>query len=227
MKWSHLLPMNILALGDSLAERAEKLRQERFELWPTQDQIFRALTLTPPDKTKVVIVGQDPYHTPGQADGLAFSIKNGNPIQPSLQNIFTELASDLNIPMPSTTDLTPWAEQGVLLLNSILTVHTGQANSCQDWGWEHFTGAIVQVAATQLQQPVVLIGWGKNAQQIVEKTKVQNRPDRLILTSSHPSPFSASRSTRTSVAFFGSRPFSKTNEFLKSHGVDPINWTLP
>ena len=227
MKWSDILPEHVLQMGDTLANRAESERKNRFQIYPAQDDIFKALTLTPPDKVKVIIIGQDPYHTPGQANGLAFSVTNGQPIQPSLQNIFKELKSDLDIPEPTTTDLTPWAEQGVLLLNTILTVYTHQANSCQDWGWQTFTAHVIK-QALELPNPIVVMAWGRNAQDIVASfvTNSMNN-NKLALMSSHPSPFSAAKTTKRAPAFLGSRPFSKANEFLTAQGQSPIDWKLP
>lgn len=228
MKWSDILPERVLQLGDTLANRAESERKNRFQIYPAQDDIFKALTLTPPDEVKVIIIGQDPYHTPGQANGLAFSVTNGQPIQPSLQNIFKELKSDLDIPEPTTTDLTPWAEQGVLLLNTILTVYAHQANSCQDWGWQTFTTHVVK-QALGLPNPIVIMAWGRNAQDIVAASikDSMNKDNKLVLVSSHPSPFSAAKATKRAPAFLGSRPFSKANEFLTAQGQSPINWKLP
>lgn len=228
MKWSDILPERVLQLGDTLANRAESERKNRFQIYPAQNDIFKALTLTPPDKVKVIIIGQDPYHTPGQANGLAFSVTNGHPIQPSLQNIFEELRSDLGIPEPTTTDLTPWAEQGVLLLNTILTVYAHQANSCQDWGWQTFTTHVVK-QALGLPNPIVIMAWGRNAQDIVAASikDSMNKDNKLVLISSHPSPFSAAKITKNAPAFLGSRPFSKANEFLTAQGQSPIDWKLP
>lgn len=227
MKWSDILPERVLQLGDTLANRAELERKNRFQIYPAQDDIFKALTLTPPDKVKVIIIGQDPYHTPGQANGLAFSVTNGQPIQPSLQNIFKELKSDLDIPEPTTTDLTPWAEQGVLLLNTILTVYAHQANSCQDWGWQTFTAHIIK-QTLELPNPIVVMAWGRNAQDIVASFVINSmNNNKLALMSSHPSPFSAAKTTKRAPAFLGSRPFSKANEFLTAQGQSPIDWKLP
>lgn len=221
MKWSDIMPEPAMQKGDSLALKADELRRQGIEIFPPQNQIFRALTLTPPDKLKACIIGQDPYHTPGAANGLAFSINNGRPVQPSLQNIFKELCDDIRCPRPTTSDLTPWAEQGVLLLNSSLTVQAHQANSHADWGWDVFTHAVIQTAV-DLPQPVVFIIWGSKAKAMMDGIIMPD--NKRILFSTHPSPFSA-YSGRT--PFFGSRPFSKTNEILQSFGVSPINWQLP
>ena len=168
MKWSELLTQDALDLSVKLKERALEERNNGKHIYPPQDQICRALQLTPPEKVKVCLVGQDPYHTPGQANGLAFSVAPGNPLQPSLVNIFKELKDDLNIPQPSSGDLTKWAENGVLLLNTSLTVYEHQANSCVGWGWNKFTKAILQ-AATRLPQPIVFMLWGANAQELLKQ----------------------------------------------------------
>ena len=218
MKWSEILDENIMLIGDELSEKVQKLRNQGVSIFPPQSQIFRALELTPPDKTKVCIIGQDPYHTPGAANGLAFSINPGRRIQPSLQNIFKEMMSDLKCPMPSSGDLTPWAQQGVLLLNRTLTVTEGCPNSHADWGWAFFTEHIFQTCV-KLPQPIVFILWGKYAQRLADTIVFPE--NKLIIKSPHPSPMSAN------YGFFGSKPFSKANTFLIQHGSTPIQWQLP
>lgn len=222
MKWSEIMNESVMRKGDELYDKAQALRNTGTPVFPPQDQIFRALSLTPPDKLKVCIIGQDPYHTPGAANGLAFSINPGRRIQPSLQNIFTEMVHDIGCPFPSSGDLTPWAEQGVLLLNRTLTVTGGQANSHANWGWQIFTEHVFQLCTT-LPQPVVFILWGKFAQSLVNEVMLPANfyDNKLILKAPHPSPMSAN------YGFFGSKPFSKTNQFLTSHGSTPINWKLP
>lgn len=224
MKWNEILPEDAMLVADRLTERAARERMEGKRIFPPQEQIFRALQLTPPDKVKAVIIGQDPYHTPGQANGLAFSIRNGNPMQPSLANIFAELAGDLAVARPTTTDLTPWAERGVLLLNSVLTVHERQANSNADWGWQAFTSAVLERAA-KLPQPVVFMLWGANAARIMPP--LPHGSNKMAIRSTHPSPFSAAKGTPSTPSFMGSRPFSRANAFLQEHGVGPIDWRLP
>ena len=191
--------------------------QQGKQIYPASSAIFRALDLTPLAAVKVVILGQDPYHGPGQAQGLCFSVPNGIPFPPSLQNIFTELVSDLGVPYPTASDLTAWAEQGVLLLNATLTVEEGKAGSHQKRGWEQFTDRIIYILNHQCEG-VVFILWGAYAQ---EKGKVIDRTKHLVLEAPHPSPLSAHR------GFFGSRPFSQTNDYLLSHLQAPINWQLP
>jgi len=182
-------------------------------IYPKHEDVFNALVLTPYEEVKVVIIGQDPYHGENQAHGLAFSVLAGNPMPPSLRNIFIELHGDLGI-RRQNTDLSDWAKEGVLLLNTILTVRKSEPLSHQNYGWQKFTTKIIE-AVNQKDSPVVFILWGNNA---IEFKKYLNNPKHLVLTSSHPSPLSARYS------FFGSRPFSKTNKFLIQNGVKPINW---
>ena len=184
-------------------------------IYPPQEQIFRALNLCDYDDVKVVILGQDPYHEPRQANGLAFSVTKDVPIPPSLQNIYKELYDDLKIIPPHHGDLTSWAKQGVLLLNNVLTVERGKANSHRGLGWETFTLNIVRYLNLR-EKPLVFILWGKNA--IEKKKYIDSR--HLVLTSPHPSPLSAYR------GFFGSKPFSKTNQFLMKNGIEPIDWSI-
>jgi len=186
------------------------------KIYPAPSAIFRALDLTPLDRVKVVILGQDPYHGPGQAHGLCFSVPNGVPFPPSLHNIFTELVSDLGVPYPTTSELTPWAEQGVLLLNATLTVEEGKAGSHQKRGWEQFTDRIIKIL-NQRAESLVFILWGAYAQ---EKGQAIDRTRHLVLEAPHPSPLSAHR------GFFGSKPFSQTNTYLLSHLQAPIDWQL-
>lgn len=236
MKWSELLDKNILELSSKLENRALEERNAGKGICPPQEQIFRALQLTTPDNVKVCIVGQDPYHTPGQANGLAFSVNNGT--QPSLNNIFTELVNDIGCGRPTTGDLTPWAEKGVLLLNTALTVYEHQANSHVGWGWNKFTKAVLQ-AAHSLPQPIVFVLWGANAQDLLNDLitcaavyhdnshiVTENLVKKAFVLSSHPSPFSASRTCRGTPAFKGSKPFSTTNQLLIDMGGEAIDWRL-
>lgn len=154
-------------MATELEAHAQEERDNGKILYPPQEQIFRALQLTKPEDVRVCLVGQDPYHTPGQANGLAFSIAPGNPLQPSLVNIFKELEEDVGIKRPESGDLTKWAENGVLLLNTSLTVYEHQANSCVRWGWDRFTKSVLQTA-TKLPQPVVFLLWGSNAQDLLK-----------------------------------------------------------
>ena len=186
------------------------------EIFPASQDIFKAYDLCPYHKLKVVILGQDPYHNTGQAQGLSFSVKKGMALPPSLQNIFKELSDDLACPIPRNGDLSPWAEQGVLLLNTVLTVRAHQAFSHRGIGWEEFTDATIE-AIEEKEEPVVYILWGSPAQ---SKRKMIRQKKRLILTAPHPSPLSAYR------GFFGSRPFSKCNAYLEKEGLSPIDWRL-
>lgn len=185
-------------------------------VYPPADDIFNAFHLTPLKDVKVVILGQDPYHGDGQAEGLSFSVKPGVDIPPSLVNIYQELHDDLGCTIPSHGNLVKWAEQGVLLLNTVLTVRAHQANSHRGIGWEEFTDAAIRVLNTQ-DRPIVFILWGGPAQR---KASMLHNPKHLILKAPHPSPLSAYR------GFFGSKPFSQTNAFLEEHGLEPIDWQI-
>lgn len=185
-------------------------------IFPPKDFVFNALKLTPYKNVKVVIVGQDPYHGVGEAHGLSFSVQRGIKIPPSLQNIYKELNDDLGIPPKDHGDLSGWAKEGVLLLNAVLTVEKDKAASHRNLGWELFTDYIIKVVNAK-EDPVVFILWGNFAK---EKKKYITNPKHLVITSPHPSPFSAYS------GFFGSKPFSKTNNYLKSQGLKPIDWSL-
>lgn len=185
-------------------------------VYPPADDIFNAFHLTPLSQVKVVILGQDPYHEPGQAHGLCFSVKPGVDIPPSLVNIYKELQDDCGCYIPDNGYLVKWAKQGVLMLNTVLTVRAHFANSHRAKGWEEFTDAAIRELNKQ-DRPIVFILWGKPAQ---SKKSMLNNPKHLILEAPHPSPLSAYR------GFFGSRPFSKTNAFLKEHGEAPIDWQI-
>lgn len=185
-------------------------------IFPPKKEIFRCLNLTSYDDVKVVILGQDPYHEKGQANGLAFSVRPGVQVPPSLVNIFKECHDDVGIYIPNNGDLTAWAKQGVLLLNNVLTVREHQANSHRFYGWEIFTLNVVKLLNAR-EKPMVFILWGKNA---IEKEKYIDTSKHLVLKSVHPSPLSAYR------GFFGSKPFSKTNAFLVKTGQAPIDWQI-
>ena len=186
-------------------------------VFPPADQIFNALHLTPLSKVKVVILGQDPYHNVHQAHGLCFSVpEDQREIPPSLINIYRELHDDVGCRMPQTGCLTKWAEQGVLLLNTVLTVRAHQPNSHRNHGWEQFTDAIIRAVETQ-DRPIVYMLWGTPAQ---SKAPMVTNPKHLVLKAPHPSPLSAYR------GFFGCRHFSQCNEFLKTHGETPVDWQL-
>ena len=184
-------------------------------IYPPKDYIFNALKLTSYENTKVVIVGQDPYHGENQAHGLSFSVQKGIKLPPSLQNIYKELESDLGIKPRLDGDLTGWAKQGVLLLNAVLTVEKDKAGSHRNWGWELLTDYIIKVL-NKKDSPIVFILWGNFAK---EKAKLITNPKHFIIISSHPSPFSAYS------GFFGSKPFSKTNNYLAKNNLTPIDWS--
>ena len=186
-------------------------------IYPPAKDIFNAFAFTPLEKVRVLIVGQDPYHEPGQANGLCFSVHPGVPVPPSLVNIYKELHEDLGCRIPDNGDLTHWAEQGVMLLNTVLTVREHAANSHHGQGWEIFTDKIISLL-NEREKPLAFILWGTPARR--KKAMITN-PHHFIVESPHPSPLSASR------GFFGSRPFSRVNAFLEAHGEAPIDWQLP
>ncbi len=185
-------------------------------VFPPKDDVLRAFELTPLHSVKVVILGQDPYHNDGQAHGLSFSVQRDVEIPPSLLNIYKELHDDLGCTVPNNGNLVKWAKQGVLLLNTVLTVRAHQANSHRGIGWEQFTDAAIRAVAAQ-DRPVVYLLWGRPAG---EKAALLHNPHQLVLTAPHPSPLSASR------GFFGCRHFSKANRFLEEHGETPIDWQI-
>ena len=198
-----------------LYEKVKEEYQTR-QIFPDADDIFNAFEFTPLSKVKVVILGQDPYHDVGQAHGLCFSVKPDVKIPPSLVNIYHELHDDVGCTIPNNGYLVKWAQQGVLMLNTVLTVRAHAANSHRGIGWEEFTDAAIRVLNEQ-DRPIVFILWGRPAQR---KKLMLNNPKHLILESPHPSPLSAKG------GFFGSRPFSKTNAFLEKNGLEPIDWQI-
>ena len=197
-------------------ELTDFVRQEyaTTRVYPPGSQMFAAFDACPFEQVKVVILGQDPYHEPGQAHGLCFSVNDGVPFPPSLQNIFKEIHDDLGTPIPTSGNLTRWARQGVLLPNATLTVRAHQAGSHQNKGWEQFTDAVIHALA-QEREHLVFILWGSYAQR---KGDFIDRNRHLVLQSPHPSPLSAHR------GFFGNRHFSRANEYLQAHGITPIQW---
>lgn len=197
----------------------EDFLNERYNvatLFPERENIFKAYSLTPLQKVKVVIVGQDPYHGPNQAHGLSFSVLEPIPAPPSLRNMFKELTTDLNIATPTTGNLTPWAMQGVFLLNSVLTVEQANANAHKGKGWEILTQKTIEVISDQ-QENVVFVLWGGHAQRL---KKFIDSKKHFIIESPHPSPLSSYR------GFFGSKPYSQTNAYLEENNITPINWAL-
>jgi uracil-DNA glycosylase len=191
--------------------------RDKHTVFPPEADVFNALALTPPDNVRVLLLGQDPYHNEGQAHGLCFSVLPGVPLPPSLANIFKELQSDLGCPIPNNGYLTSWAEQGVLMLNAVLTVRAHEANSHKGHGWEIFTDAVIKAVNTR-PDPVVFVLWGGFAQ---KKLTLIDTERHTVVQSAHPSPLSA----RT--GFFGSRPFSQINAALNTSGKPEINWQIP
>lgn len=209
--------------GEFATERMQRLKSflsEQYKsgktIYPRGDEYFAAMNLTPFDKVKVVIVGQDPYHGPGQAHGLCFSVREGVRFPPSLLNIFKELHDDVGVQIPKSGSLAKWAEQGVLLLNAVLTVEDGKAAAHQGKGWEEFTDKIIHLLNEE-KENLVFILWGSYAQ---KKASFVDRKKHLVLESVHPSPLSAHR------GFFGTKPFSKANAYLRAKGITEINWDL-
>ena len=200
--------------------RAVTARRAAGPVYPPEADVFSAFALTPPERVRCVILGQDPYHEPEQAHGLAFSVRPGVPLPRSLRNIYKEREADLGLPPAQTGCLIPWACAGVLLINTVLTVDAGQANSHAKFGWQTFTDAVFRIL-WQLPQPVAFVLWGKQAQIKLERAiDAPAGGPRLVHTSAHPSPLSAKR------GFFGSRPFSQVDAFLRENGAVPISWAL-
>lgn len=222
--WGELLPAETVEKAAALAEKVQGLRETQ-TIYPAQENIFRAVRLTQPEKVKCVILGQDPYHGPGQAHGLSFSVPSECKLPPSLKNIYKEMAADLGCAVGKTGDLSAWAEQGVLLLNSVLTVEEKKPGSHASMGWQEFTGGILR-AVFGLPQPVVLVLWGKYAKDTAEgalkacRAAGKEPEKKHLLTAAHPSPLSAYH------GFFDSRPFSQTNAFLTENGAEPVDWTV-
>lgn len=191
-------------------------RQNGKSIYPAEKDVFEAFRLTPFSEVKVVIIGQDPYHGPGQAHGLCFSVQKGMKIPPSLKNIFKELSSDQQVSIPENGCLESWAYQGVLLLNTVLTVESGKANSHMNKGWEIFTDKVIEIL-NEKKEHLVFILWGSPAQ---KKARHVNPERHLLLKSVHPSPLSVYR------GFLGSKPFSQANSYLEEHGISKVNWSL-
>lgn len=233
MTWNSVLPIMTIQLGRKILAQVE----DTPDLCPPKDKVFRAFDLTPPDKVKVVVVGQDPYHTPGVANGLAFSASPDAPIPPSLKNIYKELVADIKCGFPLNGDLTRWAERGVLLLNASLTVEEHKPNSHANLGWHIFTKEVLSLIRN-FQRPVVFILWGTfvqnfkndiiNSLYTLEPNGIIKMPKtkKAIIMSSHPSPLSARKTCGDTPAFFGSRPFSNANRLLEEYGTEPIDWSL-
>lgn len=202
---------------NSLSEWIDTQRSQGVVIYPPKVEVFKAFELTPFEQVKIVIIGQDPYHGPKQAHGLAFSVNQGVALPPSLKNIYKELSTDIpNFEMPAHGDLRAWAEQGVFLINTVLTVQQSQAHSHANLGWERFTDEVIAILNTQRENLVFLL-WGAHAQ---KKGRFIDKNKHLVLSAPHPSPLSAYR------GFFGCAHFSKSNQYLIEHGLEPINWQL-
>lgn len=216
MGWAEYLQTEFSAPYYEQLQRRLLAARQCTTVYPPQGQELAAFALTPPEAVRVVILGQDPYHGEGQAMGLSFSVPKGTAYPPSLRNIFKELSADLGL-TPKHGDLSAWARQGVLLLNTVLTVESGKADSHATWGWQRLTDAALR-ATNELPQPIAFVLWGAQAQS--KAALVRSDAPRLILTAPHPSPLSAYR------GFFGSRPFSQVNAFLRAHGEKEIDWSI-
>ncbi|ANF97666.1 uracil-DNA glycosylase [Paenibacillus bovis] len=190
---------------------------EEHTIYPPRDLLFQAFRLTPYAEVKAVILGQDPYHGAGQAEGMSFSVQPGVKVPPSLRNIYIELKEDVGVETPNHGSLVSWGQHGVLLLNTALTVRAGQPASHRGKGWERFTDAVIRLL-NERKEPMVFLLWGNHA---AEKQVLINTDHHLVIRSAHPSPFAARK------GFFGSRPFSQTNQFLEKHQIEPIDWTIP
>ncbi len=221
--WADVLPPGMAQRANRLVEASYGVQKTVF---PPRADVFAALRLTPPEAVKAVILGQDPYHEAGQANGLAFSVSRGVKKPPSLRNIFLELHDDLDVPIPKSGDLTAWAKNGVLLLNTSLTVAEGEPNTPEFIGWHAVTQSIIQ-ATVNLPQPIVYLLWGKNALLLFRGlADGAGHINKIAFSSTHPSPLSAHRAAGGTPAFLGSRPFSKANTALTMMGEKPINWAL-
>ena len=219
-RWAALLAEELEQPYFAALCRAVTARRAAGPVYPPEADVFSAFALTPPERVRCVILGQDPYHEPEQAHGLAFSVRPGVPLPRSLRNIYKEREADLGLPPAQTGCLIPWARAGVLLINTVLTVDAGQANSHAKFGWQTFTDAGFRIL-WQLPQPVAFVLWGKQAQIKLERAiDAPAGGPRLVHTSAHPSPLSAKR------GFFGSRPFSQVDAFLRENGAVPIGWVL-
>ena len=212
--WSEVLREALEAPSFQKLEHFVEDERRKATVYPSEEELFSAFRLTPYARVRVLLLGQDPYHGPGQAHGLAFSVKPGVPLPPSLVNIFKELESDLGPPRPTSGSLVPWAEQGVLLLNAVLTVRQGEPNSHEGQGWEQFTDSVIRAVSAK-PEPVVFLLWGNYAR---KKRKLIDTQRHEVIESPHPSPLSASG------GFFGSRPFSRINDALMLRGQPPIDW---
>jgi len=223
--WLDRAPRDVAETTERLLGQVAALRASE-TVYPAQENILNALAHTAPSEVRAVVLGQDPYHGPGQAMGLSFSVPAGVKLPPSLRNIYKELAADLGCAMPASGDLTSWAEQGVLLLNTVLTVREHEAASHAKLGWQTLTTWVMR-ACMELPQPVVFLAWGRPSISMIEAARVAagNPGNKFVLASTHPSPLSANRAAGELPAFMGSRPFSQANALLEQCGVAGVNWT--
>lgn len=225
-KWKKYISNEAMDTATDAIASCDYYMQQGICIYPPKEKIFNALSHTAPENVKVVILGQDPYHEPNQAMGLSFSVPNNTPLPPSLQNIFKELVDDIKCPYPASGDLTKWTKEGVLLLNTVLTVEKGKANSHKTLGWEKFTSEIVK-ACLSFNQPIVFLAWGRQAINLIKDCSEQVEcHNDYVICSTHPSPLSANKSSKNLPSFIGRHPFSKANKFLVQNNTTPINWQL-
>lgn len=222
--WFELAPPNVVESTKRLLDEVERMRGSE-TVYPAQGNILNALAHTPPRNVRAVILGQDPYHGPGQAMGLSFSVPAGHRLPPSLRNIYKELSGDLGCPAPRSGDLTSWADQGVLLLNTVLTVREHAAGSHAKLGWQTLTSWVVEACAG-FARPVVFLAWGRPSVGLITEAcaRAANTGNAYVLASTHPSPLSATRATADLPSFIGSRPFSRTNAILEGRGQAGVRW---
>lgn len=220
--WLEALPRETVCRMRHMDELPEFADGASF--FPPREDVYNALRQTAPDDVRVIVTGQDPYHEPGQAMGLSFSVREGVRVPPSLRNILAELEADLGH-VARSSDLTPWARQGVLLLNTVLTVPPHQANGHARLGWQQITSSILECVLSQ-GRPVVVLAWGKQALATIESVPSHARDNVAVIASTHPSPLSARRATADLPAFLGSRPFSRANEALVAAGTEPVDWAV-
>jgi uracil-DNA glycosylase len=218
--WSPVLGAELQAPYFRKLEAFVAAERETQQVFPPADEVFAAFEHTPFERVRVLIVGQDPYHDDGQAHGLCFSVRRGVKLPPSLRNIYKELQADVGVAPPKHGELTAWADRGVMLLNTVLTVRAHAANSHRKKGWETFTDRVIEVLAER-EDPLVFVLWGKPAQQKIRLIEAHSRNGHAIVCAAHPSPLSAKS------GFFGSKPFSQVNEALRGWGQAPIDWSLP
>ncbi|MED9969905.1 MAG: uracil-DNA glycosylase [Ruminococcus sp.] len=224
--WFSLIGGDLKNECERLIELTDKMRADGKVIFPEKKNILRAIESVDPKNVKAVIIGQDPYHDEGQAMGLSFSVPDGIKLPPSLRNIFKELCADTGCQMPGSGDLTAWTKQGVLLLNTVLTVEAHKANSHKKLGWQKITGAVLDACAA-LEQQLVFLCWGRPALELAQSAvNKSGRNDKFIIASTHPSPLSANNKKTAFPAFIGSRPFGRANAVLTQNNVEPVDWSL-